>query len=91
MSAKVIDSHLASIINKDLVLNSYSENTIIAYVRTIFKQDDRTKVKNYRPVTLLNIFSKIFKRFTHENLTPFDFFLSEFNSAYRKTCKNHED
>ena len=63
------------------------ENTKTAKVRPIFKKDEKTKVKNYQRVSLLDIFSKIYKRFTHENLTPFDFFLSEFGSAYWKTWR----
>ena len=77
LSANVIDSHLANIIRTNL--------------RPIFKTDERTKVKNYRPVSLLNIFSKIYERFIYENLTPFvNSFLSEFISAYLKTyITNH--
>ena len=91
MSANVIDSHLAIIINEDIDLNCYSENAKTANVRPIFREDERTKVKNYRPVSLLNIFSKIYERFIHEKLTPFvNSFLSEFISAYRKTYStNH--
>ena len=91
MSANVIDSHLANIINKDIDLNCYSENAKIANVRPIFKNDERTKVKNYRPVSPLNIFSKIYERFIHESLIPFvNSFLSEFISAYQKTYStNH--
>ena len=91
LSANVIDSHLTNIINKDIDLNCYSKNAKIANVRTIFKKDERAKVKNYRPVSLLNIFSKIYKRFIYENVAPFvNSFLSEFISAYRKTYStNH--
>ena len=91
MSVNVNDSHLTNIINKDIDLDCYSENVKIANVRPIFKKDERTKVKNYRPVSLLNIFSKIYGRSIHENLTPFvNSFLSKFISAYRKTCStNH--
>ena len=31
---------------------------LIANVRTVFKKDESTKVKNYRSVSLLNLFSK---------------------------------
>ena len=54
-----MDSQLANIINKDIDLNCYSENAKITNVKPIFKKDERTKVKNYRPVTL-SIFSKIY-------------------------------
>ena len=53
----------------------------IANVRHIFKINERTLVKNYPPVSLLNTFSKIYERPAHENLTPFVFFFSEFISA----------
>ena len=91
LSANVIDSHLADVINKDIDNMRYSENAKTANVRPIFKKDERTKVKNYRPVSLLNIFSKIYERFIHENLTPFvDTFLSDFISAYGKSYStNH--
>ena len=82
---------MANIINKDIDLNCYPENAKIANVRPIFKKDEKTKVKNYRPVSPRNIFSKIYERFIHENLTPFvNSCLSEFISAYQKTySKNH--
>ena len=57
----------------------------------LIKKGDRTEIKNYRPVSLLNIFSKIYERFLHENLTNYvDTFLSKFISAYRKSySSNH--
>ena len=61
MSASVIDCHLANIINNDISLNKYSKHAKTATVRPIFRKDDRTKIKNYRPVSLLNIFWKICK------------------------------
>ena len=91
MSANVIDSHLTNIIDKDIDQNNYSENAKTANVKPVFKKDGRTKIKNYRPVSLLNIFSKIYERYLHESLTPFvNSFLSEFILAYRKTYStNH--
>ena len=82
---------MTNIINKDIDLYCYSQNAKIANVRPIFKKVERTKAKNYRPVSLLKVFSKLYERFTHENLTPFiNSFLSEFISAYRKTYStNH--
>ena len=57
----IIDSHLAHIINNDISLNKYLKHAKTATVRPIFKKDDRTKIKNYRPVSLLNIFSKTYE------------------------------
>ena len=61
MSANVIDCHLANIINNDISLNKYSKHAKTATVRPIFKRDDRAKIKNFHPVSLLNISSKIFE------------------------------
>ena len=45
----------------------------------------RTVEKNYRPVSVLNTFSKIFEKNLKEQLTPFlDETLSTFIAAYRK-------
>ena len=59
----VIDSHLAFIINKGLQENKFSENVKTALVRPIYKKDDKGKIKNYTPVSLLHGFSKILKDF----------------------------
>ena len=63
MSANVIDCHLANIINNDISLNKYSKHAKTATVRPIFKKDDRKNIKNYRPVSLLNIFRKYASHF----------------------------
>ena len=92
MSANVIDCHLADIINNDIFLNKYSRYAKIATARPIFKRDDRIKIKNYGPASLLNIFFKnIYERFLHENLTNYvDTFLSKFIFAYRMSYSlNH--
>ena len=86
ISADIIDCHIANIINKDISNNKFSENAKTTTVRSIFKKGDRTEIKNYRPVSLLNIFSEIYERFLHENLTNYvDTFFSKFISAYRKS------
>ena len=59
VSTNIIDSNFTNIINKDIDNNRFSENTKIASVRPIFKKKEREKVENYRPVSILNCFSKI--------------------------------
>ena len=62
-AANVTDSHLAHVINNDLKENKLSENAKTALVGRIYKKDDRGKIKSYRPISLLNGFSKIYERF----------------------------
>ena len=90
-SANIIDCHLSYIINKDRKINRYSEDAKTALVRPIYKKDDRDQIKNYRPVSLLNGFSKIYERFLHDSLSKFtDNIFSKFISAYRKSySSNH--
>ena len=92
ISANVIDCPvLANIITCDISKKKYSEHAKTATVRPIFKIEDRTKIKNYQPVSLLNIFSKLCERFLHENLTNYvNTFLSKFISAYRKSYSTHQ-
>ena len=86
MSANIIDSHLTNIINSDLKRNAFSDSAKVASIRPIFKgKGERTEIKNYRPVSILNCFSKVYKRFILENLmSSLTNFLSDLISAYRK-------
>ena len=85
-AANVTDSHLAYIINKDLKENKFSENAKTVLVGPIYKKDYWGKLMNYRPVSLLNGFSKIYERFLHDSLSNFtDKVLLKFVSDYRKS------
>ena len=62
MSAYITEKHLINIINDDLLKNSFLESAKIASVRQIFKKEDRTEIGNYRPVSILNCYSKIYEK-----------------------------
>ena len=86
ISTDITDCHIANIINKDISNSTLSENAKTATVRPFLKKGDRTEIKSYRPVSLLNIFTKIYDRFLHENLSNYlDIFFSKFISAYRRS------
>ena len=85
ISADIIDEHMTDIINFDISNNSFSEGAKMAHIRTIFKKLERIDKVNYRPVSILNTFSKISERYIQDKLTPLiDKCLSVFISAYRK-------
>ena len=77
MSAYIIDKYLTNIINNNLLRNSFSNSAKVASVRPIFKKGERTEIGNYRPVSILNCFSKIYERFLHNQITSFsnEFFI----------------
>ena len=90
-ASNIIDSHLRYVIVQDLEKNKYSEEPKTALVRPIFKKNERNKIENYRPVSILNGMSKIYERFIHNSLSSFaEKILSNFISAYRKAySSNH--
>ena len=62
-----------------------------ACITPVFKKDDRLRKENYRPISILNTFSKAFERYILEQLTPFfNVTMSDFLSSYRKnfSCQN---
>ena len=92
LSANIIDSHLTNIINSDISRNHFSENAKIASVIPIYKKKERNSLENYRPVSILCCFSKIYEKFLLDKLKPFiSTFLSRYMSAYRENhSTNHE-
>ena len=85
LSANIIESDLANIINHDIDNINFSEGANIATVRPIYKKSDRDKIETYRPVSLLHSFSKVYERFLHAQFEPFaETFLSGFAAAYRE-------
>ena len=77
----IIDCHIANIVNKDNSNDKFSENAKTAIVRPIKKKRNRSEIKNKRPVSLLNIFTKVYESCLHENLTNYiDTFFSKFTS-----------
>ena len=69
----------------DIDNNSFFEGAKIATVGPIYKKSDRDKIENYRPVNILNCFSKVCERFLHKQFQPFlETFLFGFVAAYRE-------
>ena len=71
IAADILDSPLSEIINVSLSKNSFPEEAKEANVPPIFKKDSRTQKANYRPVSILNVFSKIFERWINDKMEPY--------------------
>ena len=72
MSAEVIAEPLTDLINNTmldhLIFPSVEKE---ASVTPAFKKEDRQFKENYRPISVLNVFSKIFERFLLNQMLPF--------------------
>ena len=59
IDSTVIDYHLFPLREK------------VATVTPIFRKDDKLSKKNYRPISVLNVFSKVFERYILNQMMPF--------------------
>jgi hypothetical protein len=64
----VISRPLSHIINESFKQSIYPERLKYALVRPIYKMGERTDISNYRPISLLTTFSKIFERVMYARL-----------------------
>ena len=85
MACDIIAEPLTNLINSTLIdCHLFPLREKVATVTPIFKKDDKLSKKNYRPISVLNVFSNAFERYVLNQMMPFfDKILSEFISAYR--------
>ena len=67
---------LTKLINDSISQSHFPESLKIARVIPIFKSGDKSNVTNYRPISILPVFSKIFERIIYNQLYKF---LEKFN------------
>ena len=71
--------------NKSLENGKFPNCLKLANITPVFKKGPRTSKNNYRPVSILPIFSKIFERLLSRQLSEFfDNILSKFQCGFRK-------
>jgi hypothetical protein len=68
---KAIAQPLTSICNLSIQLGSFPDKMKIAKVCPIFKTDDKCEVSNYRPISVLPMFSKILEKLLYNRLLSF--------------------
>ena len=91
LAAPIIVTPLTKIINLSISVSKYPDMMNEACITLVFKKDDRLRKENYRPISILNTFSKVFERYILEQLTPFfNVTMSQFLSTYKKnfSCQN---
>ena len=62
---------LTLIINQSITTGIFPENLKIAKVVPIYKKDDQSQIKNYRPISVLPVISKIFENAMHSQLMEY--------------------
>ncbi|XP_054263804.1 uncharacterized protein LOC128987119 isoform X1 [Macrosteles quadrilineatus] len=66
-----IAAPLTKIINQSLKTGEFPTNLKTSIVRPIFKKGNRNLIENYRPVSLLPVFSKIIEKVVHTQLQEY--------------------
>ena len=81
----IVSNYLSNSYNDSKNDKKYPMSLKRANVIPVHKEDERTLMKNYRPVSLLPIVSKLFERNMHAQiLTYIDNFLSPYLFGFRK-------
>ena len=61
-NAHLIAQPLATLFNQSIMLGKFPSTLKIARITPIFKKGSKTDMNNYRPISILNVFSKIFEK-----------------------------
>ena len=78
---------LTKLFNNTILASTFPNKLKVADVSPIFKKDDPQKFKNYRPVSVLSVVSKVFERLLHKQMSlHVEEYLSPYLRGYRKRC-----
>ena len=85
LSSHIISQPLAQIFNVSVSLGSFPAKLKTAKVVPVFKSDD-SKPGNYRPISLLSIFNRMFEKLVHKRLIKF---VNKHNILYSSQYRFH--
>jgi len=69
ISANYICSPLTYICNKSISTGIFPERLKYSIIKPLFKKGDKTDPSNYRPISMLTSFSKVFEKALYNRLT----------------------
>ena len=76
---------LTKLFNNTILTSNFPDKLKVADVSPIFKKDDPQKSKNYRPVSVLPVVSKVFERLLYKQMSlHVEEYLSPYLCGYRK-------
>ena len=70
-SCDIISPVLANFLNKSVSLGAYPSKLIMFKVIPVYKADDETDACNYRPISLLSNFNRIFEKIMYNRMKVF--------------------
>ena len=85
--ADIISTPLVHLFNVSILSGAFPSVLKICSVTLIFKKDDSSLPKNYRPISITHTISKIFEKIIFEQLTEYlisNSLLSDFQFGFRK-------
>ena len=87
IAAEPLSTPLSIAISNSFKHNIFPDNAKVACVKPLDKKtENKHSISNFRPVSILNTFSKIYEKFSKEFLiSEIEMFLSPFLAAYRKS------
>ena len=87
VAAEPLSTPLSIATNNSFKQNIFPDNGKVACVKPLDKKtENKHSISNFRPVSILNTFSKIYEKFSKDFLiSEIEMFLSPFLAAYRKS------
>ena len=85
--ASVLASPITDLCNLSISLSSFPDDCKIAKLKPLYKKETKTKPKNYRPISLLPLISKVIEKVIHNQTQNFlnkNRILCSYQSGFRK-------
>ena len=77
--------YITKIYNDSILSSNFPELLKVAEITPAHKKDEKTKMENYRPVSILPSISKLFERNMHDQISAYmDSYLSKYMCGFRK-------
>ena len=92
IARSIVSFHLANLFNLSVQTGDYPSKLKIAKVIPVYKEDDNTEPSNYRPISLLSIFNRLFEKVMYSRLMDFiekNNILSDSQYGFRKRHSTH--
>ena len=90
-TSDIVSPYLTRIYNKSIQSKSFPHSLKQAEVIPIYKKDDKSLMKNYRPISILPVISKIFERNMYNQILNYiEKFLSPYLFGFRKGLNSEQ-